>query len=558
MRKFTTLLLAGAAMFALVSCDKENGVEPTPSVSADNYGQVVFEESLRAINEDQKETDNLTEEKAVNNAQLFTGTELTQITKFTANGSFYMSDVFEFSGTTGTLESGLVVNGSALGLAAADRVATKTISIDDLGKLVTSGKFVMSSKSNESKTIKDKVAKENVAPGNNLLDFEVERVVSKLQVSQPTAGIKVKDDAPIKGKVTGARYSLAGSANKVYLFKDKAVGNRRLTQDGTTGLFIYDGFESAIHSDALTTFTGTAFNVRRDLQKVSDLKLKTLLTTDTQFGTLNSLEVVADAAYDSASNLNGIYFLENSLPVKITAAGQVDYADIAHAKIYVTFEPDASKVYKWNAGTSALVNIVAADMADRIDEIEVTKADYDAASYQVETTKPADYAAMKTLGKKIVRFTDDNGTPADPADDKYYFILANTAKTFYRGADKILYLNLSDARKAGNAKTEKYVDGKMLFKTPANAQKAAADAAFHGYLDTRRNNIYSLQVTSISNLGLNYDPADPNDPNTPDPKDENPDEPEKDKKDPVDDNKNYLQVKATILPWNLVHREVEL
>ena len=163
---------------------------------------------------------------------------------------------------------------------------------------------------------------------------------------------------------------------------------------------------------------------------------------------------------------------------------------------------------------------------------------------------------------------DKNGIAEDDADitksgtdpNFVYTLKVKISKGSFFVGDQTgkVYLTLSAARLDGNKTTRLFKNGKMYWEVPANKQPDA-DGKTTGYCDTRRNNIYSLNVKTISGLGDNWDNSDPTDPNIPkpDPKD-NPDEPEKPDPKPVDPVENYIQVEAVILQWNLVDRAIDL
>ena len=78
--------------------------------------------------------------------------------------------------------------------------------------------------------------------------------------------------------------------------------------------------------------------------------------------------------------------------------------------------------------------------------------------------------------------------------------------------------------------------------------------------EARRNNIYSLTITSFATRGFNFDPLDPKDPNLPQPEPKDPDN------DPTPDHhttdiepaKGYMRVDCKVLSWNHVSRGVSL
>lgn len=558
MRKVTTTVAAALVAFSFAACNKtNNSVTPDPQGAVTSAKITFVENGTRAVTDGQKNASGLSKESTVANASFFTGDEsrpvsLTKINDFTTNPDVkeervYESSVFEYRGTVDSpIKSGLVVNMNDL--TPADFVADKTIAIEQLGTLAAPDAFVMSGKTTEQITIKSGVKPNEVTDTNNTFTYTVERVVSKAQVSAPAKGIKnsIKDGAADFSGATlsNTRYAVAGGAKKVYLFADNA-GDRQLDTDNQN----YGTFKSAIHDLPVSTFNNGMFASQRDLQRVSDLLLKTL-SGDQDFPNLNSLPVVADVDYQTKSNENGIFFLENSVDKKITGKKQIDYSDIAYVKIYTEFRP--AKVYKLDG--DAIEEAVEADFKDFDEVVEVS-------TEWVGKLTDADKTRIgNDLSEKKTR-TIQEAQGEDPAVTEDYYELTMHVKegsVYYSPSTKKFYLSPKAARFDKAGKTIVYLAGKMLWTTPANAQ-IAKDADFHHFLDTRRNNIYSLQIEEITGLGLNFDPADTIDPNAPKPNPEdNPDEKDHEDQNDVDPATTHLKVRAQILKWNLVYRGVTL
>ena len=557
MRKVTTTVAAALVAFSFAACNKtNNSVTPEPQGAVTSAKITFVENGTRAVTDGQNNAPGLDEESNVTNASFFTGDEsrpvsLTEIEDFTATGAeeakAYESSVFEYRGTVDSpINSGLVVNMNDL--TPADFDADNTIAIEQLGTLSASDAFVMSGKTTEEITIKGGVKSNEVTADNNTFTYTVERVVSKAQVSAPAGGIEnnIKDGAADFSDATlsNTRYAVAGSAKKVYLFADNA-GDRTLDVTNQN----YGTFKSAIHDLPVSTFNNGVFASQRDLQRVSDLTLKTL-SGDKDFSKLNSLPVVADADYQTKSNENGIFFLENSVNKTITGNSQIDYSDIAYVKIYTEFKP--AKVYKLNG--DAIEEAVEDDFKDFDEVVEVS-------TEWVDKLTDADKTRIgNNLSEKKTR-TIKEAQGEDPAVTEDYYELTMHVKkgsVYYSPSTKKFYLSPKAARFDKAGKTIVYLAGKMLWTTPANAQ-IAKGADFHHFLDTRRNNIYSLLIKEITGLGLNFDPADTTDPNAPKPNPEdNPDEKDHEDKHDVDPATTHLKIQAKILKWNLVYRGVTL
>ena len=548
MRKVTTTVAAALVAFSFAACNKTNN-EATPEVAQGNtYAQLTFQETgLRA--DVQNDAPGIEGESRVKNASFFAGTAsqavtMSEVDGFTATGAeeekAYKSGVFEYKGVMGSeVSSGLVVNLNTL--SPADFKAGKKLGIAELGKLTSNDDgFVMSSKTDNKITITEgaKATEEDVKAKNNYFSYQVERVASKGQASTPAGGVKINITIGGQKNPFGAavlkdqRYSVAGSAKEVYLFADKA-GNRQLGTDKTYGT----EYETAIHGVAATTINAQGmYEKQRDLQMVSDLSLTTL-SDDADFATLNSLPLAADANYQSTSNKNGIFFLENDVDSQ-----DPDYSDVAYFKVYGKFEP-AANLFKLNAAKDGVEAATMDDVnADREEKVVVSEEWYNANKDKFGA------------GAKV-----DKDAVADGEPQTYTVTVKIAAGSiFYNPANRRFYTSPLAARVDNGDKTKKvetilYKGGKRLWQTPANGQYEAK------YFNTRRNNIYSIQVNEITGLGLNFDPADTKDPNCPKPNPEdNPDE-----KPHKDDNKvikktTNIQVEAKILKWNLVYRGVSL
>ncbi len=553
MKKLSTLLLTGVVAFGFAACNQEKGGN-TPATEGKTNAKLVFSENLRAVTDGQDNAEGTTEESKVAQALFFAAGNtfdktLTNVAGFTATGAeeskAYESPVFEYTGTMGAgIQSALIVNYT--GLTANDQKADLTVGIDKLSTLAKDAGFTMSSKSNEAIEIKENVKAEEVAADNNLFPYTVERVVSKVQVQKATdvtinnitkgprdanAGV-----AKYEGTFANYRYALAGSAKNLYLFADKA-GDR--TVDPTSQK--YNNYESAIHGLAASTFKTVAdqkvFDVRRDVQKVSDLSLVTLFPTeasaDVNFTKLNSLPLAEGETNFKASNSdkNGIYFLENS------CNNAADYSDIAQVKVYANFSPSAN-LWKAKADKKGVEAATFDDIKnDRDVTVDVTKEWVNSLTSEDKTRIGADLTGDETTGYKLTMHIK--------------------AGTFFLGKTTLkLYTDPEAARLDNETTTFVYVAGKMLWQTPANGQ--IKDKKYI-QTDTRRNNIYSLLVNEILGLGDNYDPQDPTDPNAPKPDPEdNPDEPKKPEDHPINKDKTNIKVQAKILKWNLVYRTTGL
>lgn len=484
--------------------------------------QAQLKSGLRATEEDVVGT---TDEDKVHSGYLFFETKAGIPLSMTGtpsavgnNHAVYTSQAIETEPMTDVTLAVFLNN--RLNLNLTDYKANATFSINDLDKVIGTSGFLMTSTAkvdaNNKKTISPNIAKTEVEDGANTnnesknnFNFDVERVVAKVQVHAPGAAYTM--EGVTGGTIntsTYLKYALAGSAKTSYLFRDNA-SDRQLGTDNR-----YGTFKSAIHDVAAP-----------ELQKMSDAAINATITSNFAVKDFNTND-------DAGKSANGIYFLENSYNPSspITGPGQLKYSRIAYVKVYTSFTPTGGK--KLDGGV--LTDANASDYStSRQYRVSVTNNWYNdhlpAAGY--------DYTG--------------SGTPEDP----YMLLINDAAGTFYIGADGVFYTTLDAARLAGNTSAKKYVGGKMVYKTPVNSQLDNT-GTYTEYADTRRNNIYQLTITGFSALGENYDWTDPDDPEIKKPED-NPDEPTT-PDDPVDPAKTYMRVHAKILNWNMVQRNVVL
>lgn len=507
MRKVTTTVAAALVAFSFAACNKTNN-SVTPEEGGNTYGKVVVEENAtnRDVTDGEKnDVSGQGAESAVKSGKLYTGTatDLPTLTDLKFTAAGGVESKWE---TEAFLYSGVTGQNIPAGL-----ILNGNFGVADFGadKVVGIAKLAELTKKEGFAMSSTATQQLNIKPGVAKGDVAPKNNEFSFDVERITAKVQASKAANIgqgelKGKFSDLRYAVAGSAKTSYIFADHA-GDRDMQADAK-----YDNFESAIHNLAGTTFDTDAKGVRtvkdaRDLQKVSDTSLTTL-SADTKWPNYNSLKLNEDDKYTSESNAEGIYFLENSFAPVPTAAGQLLYNDIVYVKVYATYAPANDEVLKLDEDSKTLVGATASEVA------------------------------------------------------------ANEGGTFFRGNvyDK-LYLTAAAAKADGNSKAYRYNKGRMYWRVPANKQNLGKE--FTAYADTRRNNIYSLQVTDILELGGNYDPIDKKDPNIPAPGEKdgdgnetpkNPDEPTPDPKDPVDESENYIKVNVRVMQYNLVHRGLKL
>lgn len=309
--------------------------------------------------------------------------------------------------------------------------------------------------------------------------------------------------------------TIATSSNTANVFNQdvERVVAQGIVVDGTSSLTTTDGSgtlsgltyggamgatETYLYADHAgdRTMTGTPKNYAGYTSAVHDEPIETTEpSTNTKFAKAKATSLSL-AADASPFAARGFYFLENSMPLP---ASNFDwkYSRSAYAKIYGTFTP--AKVYEDDGSGTLIVSTTYTTGSDFF------KGEKDGLFY-------ATAAAAKL-------------SPDFPGQSSY----------MYKG-------------------------GKVVYRSLWNRVSAEVDGniqTLNG--NTRRNNIYVLNVTAFAKIGMNYDPNDPDDPNIPKPT--NTDEPTTplDGGDPtVDKQDTYMTITSTILPWNKVGRDVIL
>lgn len=549
MRKVTTTVAAALVAFSFAACNKTNNV--TPEVGGTGTkGAVIAQISAgstnRALTDGQQDVAGIGGEDLVKDGYLFFKQGQSMDLNMEKNGSDYAwkSQIFE-TAPNAAANATLLLNKN-VNLTPADFVKTKPISLDNLKDFIKADGFMMTSTvEGEDNTLNIEKDKKDadVEAGANTFEFTVERVVSKLQVSRKADdALKVSDALKAMGTVSfDLKYALAGSAKSAYLFLDNA-GSRTL--DTTDGKHIYKGFKSIIDGETAP-----------ELQKVSDPKAEGSAEyyLDGYYSTAKTVGTVADSNKESLAE--GFFFLENSMyhgTDVATAKKQILFKRIAYAKVYTTFAPKAGKkingaLDKLSYKPENLTDAAATDFeAVREYDVIVPQEWYDARKDKAE------YAGKFTEVPEV----KDPETGAVTTEAYVTFHVTDNKGDFYVGQDGKIYDTQLAAAAAGNETYRKFTGGKMVYMTPANAQKAT-DGDLINYCDTRRNNIYDLTIVGFEALGENFDPVDPKDPNIPEPGD-NPGEPKPDPDKPVQEEVTKMMVKATILMWNDVNRDVTL
>jgi len=394
-----------------------------------------------------------------------------------------------------------------------------TCELSELDRLIRQSGFTMTAEAGLSANLKPGIKEPSPTTGNYIPQAEdealpVERVVSKAQLYQ--SGFTQVD---VPGKVSNLRWAVAGSGKRVYLFRNHA-GDLQMTAEAN-GRY-----------KELTTASD-----KSDLMKLSEVIKKT--TDEGNF----AWRKLSETPSGKKSVADGIYFYEHALEEtkgKDTPySREVGFDNITYAKVYA----DLGKISKGkkikDGATPTGGAYTPADLTTTTATDFSRKREYD-----VTVTK-AWYDKMKpTLGDQLTE-----------AGDVYTQHIVDKPGTFYVGANGTIYNTLLAAMADGNKSARKYTGGRMVYLTPLNAQGEQGKIY---NCDTRRNNIYDLEIQGVNGLGYNYDPVDPKDPYIPKPND-NPLEPDPDPEiPPINDTEITIKVRAKVLNWNYIHQSYDL
>ena len=410
----------------------------------------------------------------------------------------------------------ILLNGHKFSLNTLPRSKQTTIGIDQISLLMDEKGFTMTGAVNLSADIKPDVVTparsgDNVFPTEGALP--VERVVSKAQLYKKSFGFTTTG---VPGTISIYHWAVAGSGKQVYLYRDQA-GERTMGTDG-----IYNGLTTASDESGL--------------MKLSDV----IKNPDTDKGNF-AWKPLSATASGKKSVVGGIYFYEHALKEtngKDTPYPRaIGYDKVTYAKVYADLGT-ISKGKKIKDGATPTVGAY-------------TPAD-------LTTTTANDFSGDREYDVIVTqkwydKMKDTPGVQLKETDGVYTQHIVDEPGTFYVGANGTIYNTLLAAMVDGNKSARKYTGGRMVYLTPLNAQGKTGKIY---NCDTRRNNIYDLEIQGVNGLGYNYDPVDPDDPYIPMPND-NPLEPDR-VVPPINNPEITIKVKARVLNWNYFHQSYDL
>lgn len=425
--------------------------------------------------------------------------------------TYWKTGVFETDATPTPVDMNVILNGNALTATAkasdidpvVDMAGTNNAGdvVKNTNLFMANG-FTMTSKTAKHAVAADVTKEQAFAeqdPKNNF-NFDVTRLLVKGIVvdNKPTNDYEVKDKADVAlGKVskTGMTFAGVNGATKSYLFNNKPT-------------------ESAIHkANAAST---------ADAAKTEGLvRLGNL--TDQGSGNYGSYTAVAvnegvdDFAGAKADALGGkanaVYFFENTSNDYSATMAKVGYNRYAYAKVYVTFVPNDANVRNIKVMDAATEGYTKFTNKDKVEKWGMWDTDY---KYST-------------------------------ASDKTFFY-----------AEGYLFGSVDAALFAGYTRDQIYTykDGRMAYRSLWNRVEASASDKNIKDAGTYRNNIYVLEITGFTGLGMPWDPADPNDPNLPQDPDDNGTTPPGTDPDVNPKAKSFMRVNAKVIPWTVYRRSV--
>lgn len=546
MKKVTSFLMVAAIAFGFAACNSEDGPNVDPSQETTHATLQISTAKQMFTRADQADEAGRDAESTVALIDLLSDVESTGIKTWNALGSVGAGgaeypqgtqNFFDLTGgvytvspwktTVGPQNLALLLNGGSLSSERKGTIANApdhVVSLTDepIADFSTDGSFVMSSKTFAVNVLPNITLTQIQDASNtqNVFSENVERVVCQgiVTLDAATAGsYTTANTTDSKGQLTGLKYGGAMGASKTYLYANHA-GERTMT--GTSPNLIYKNYTSAIHSVAVEDNQPTNFGETYGLHFAK--------------AELTSLQTIAKLT--GTPTAAGFYFLENSMPIP---ADNKDwkYSRSAYAKIYGVYTP--SEVLKRDAG-DALVFVAKAGTG-----LWYNTSDLSVSPQTTDPSTPPWSEGYVISNKPLV--TDGS---------------FSAGTTFYKGEiDGRFYLTPEAAFSSVNApgqKSYKYEDGKCVYRSLWNRVTDSSDPVKTKNGNTRRNNIYVLNVTAFEKVGMNYDPNDPEDPNIIKPVNiYEPATPQG--ADPtVDEQDTYMRVEATILKWNKVSRDVVL
>lgn len=179
-------------------------------------------------------------------------------------------------------------------------------------------------------------------------------------------------------------------------------------------------------------------------------------------------------------------------------------------------------------------------------------------AFITETTHPYDGGSFYKKGNTAYILVSGTFAPADDLwadgekakeDNKDGTIYWGTTKgKFYKNLDQAKLENKPADTTGGKDGVVPFKAGKMYYIAYVNPD--TNNPTTWKYAPVVRNNVYNVNVTKFSKLGLYHDPNDPNDP-------DDPDQPDPDPNDPIKDTETYMAYEITVINWGVHSYDIE-
>lgn len=205
----------------------------------------------------------------------------------------------------------------------------------------------------------------------------------------------------------------------------------------------------------------------------------------------------------------------------------------------------AAKAFGKSDATLTFENVVAAQAKET-------------SAFISETTHPYEGGSFYKKGNTAYILVSGTFTPADNlwaageqakkdnADGTIYW--GTTKGKFYKDEAQAKLENKPADTSKGQDGVVAFKAGKMYYIAYVNPDVAQSTA--WKFAPVVRNNVYNVNVTKFSKLGLYHDPNDPNDPDDPDQPDPDPDK-------PIKDTETYMAYEITVINWGVHSYDIE-
>lgn len=179
-------------------------------------------------------------------------------------------------------------------------------------------------------------------------------------------------------------------------------------------------------------------------------------------------------------------------------------------------------------------------------------------AFITETTHPYDGGSFYKKGNTAYILVSGTFAPAadlwaageqakaDNSDGTIYW--GTTKGKFYKDEAKAKADNKPADTTGGKDGVVPFKAGKMYYIAYVNPDTNKPTT--WKYAPVVRNNVYNVNVTKFSKLGLYHDPNNPNEP-------EDPDQPDPDPNDPIKDTETYMAYEITVINWGVHFYDIE-